>query len=159
MFSRSVTNSSGALQAQYAYDPYGRGTLLQGSVSSYFQYGGYYFHSPSGLNVTVHRSYSPVLGKWLSRDPIGEQESPNLYNYVNNDPIAWNDPSGFIAGVLGGHLNGHRLLTGPIYISFHPGFIGSRHNFLGSRRNFRGSHQIFIGPRRSFRGNRQNIDY
>ena len=46
---REMTISSGTVQAQYGYDPYGRATLIQGSLASDQQFGGYYFHAPSGL--------------------------------------------------------------------------------------------------------------
>jgi len=90
-----VTNSSGALQAQYAYDPYGRATPLQGSVSSDFQYAGYYFHAPSGLFLTLSRAYSASLGRFINRDRIGEAGGTNLYSYVDNQPVRFTDPSGF----------------------------------------------------------------
>ncbi|MDT8391562.1 MAG: RHS repeat-associated core domain-containing protein [Lentisphaeria bacterium] len=30
------------------------------------------------------RSYSPVLGRWINRDPIGEDGGENLYGFVLN---------------------------------------------------------------------------
>jgi hypothetical protein len=38
--------------------------------------------------------YDPYAGRWLSRDPIEEKGGLNLYDYVLNDPIRWNDPTG-----------------------------------------------------------------
>ncbi len=42
------------------------------------------------------RDYEPIIGRWLSKDPIrfGARDS-NLYGYVANDPVNFNDPSGF----------------------------------------------------------------
>jgi RHS repeat-associated protein len=91
---REVTNSSGSVQAQYGYDPYGQITLLRGTNFVDFQYAGYYFHARSGLNLTMCRSYSAILGRWLNRDPLGESASLNLYSYVNANPIRWTDPFG-----------------------------------------------------------------
>jgi hypothetical protein len=34
-----------------------------------------------------HRYYSPELGRWLSKDPIGEAGGLNLYGMVGNDPV------------------------------------------------------------------------
>ncbi len=39
-------------------------------------------HARSG-----HRSYSPALGRWLNRDPIGERGGKNLHSIVDNDPV------------------------------------------------------------------------
>jgi RHS repeat-associated protein len=91
---REMTDSSGNVQAEYSYDPYGRVSKLQGSVASDFQYGGYYYHSPSGLSLAVHRQYDANLGRWLNRDPIFEIGGVNLYSYVRNNPVSYIDPLG-----------------------------------------------------------------
>jgi RHS repeat-associated protein len=70
---REMVDSSGNIQAQYAYDPYGNETKLQGSLDSDFRYAGYYYHAPSGLSLTQNRAYSPVLGRFINRDPILDQ--------------------------------------------------------------------------------------
>jgi len=35
----------------------------------------------------VSAFYNPDIGRWLSRDPIGEAGGINLYGYVGNDPV------------------------------------------------------------------------
>ena len=91
---RDVINSSGTLVEQLTYDPYGRATLLQGSLLSDFQYASYYYHAPSGLNLTLNRALNPNLGRWINRDPIGEEGGVNLYAYVANDAILFVDLAG-----------------------------------------------------------------
>lgn len=94
-----MTDGSGAIVAQYAYSPFGEVTKLQGSGDSDFGYGGYYVHARSGLNLTLFRAYSPVLGRWLSRDPVGEIAGSNLYAYVGNNPISLVDPFGLMDSI------------------------------------------------------------
>ncbi|MBS2010083.1 MAG: hypothetical protein JST01_23745 [Cyanobacteria bacterium SZAS TMP-1] len=94
---REMTDNSGNIVAQYAYDPYGNATKLQGSMDSDFQYAGYYYHPRSGLSLTLNRAYSPVLGRFINRDPIGEEGGVNLYAYCENNPIGFHDPSGLQA--------------------------------------------------------------
>jgi RHS repeat-associated protein len=91
---REMTDTSGNIQAQYTYDPYGRVTQLQGSLTSDFQYAGYYFHAPSGLNLAVHRAYNATFGRWISRDPIKESGGVNLYAYVRNNVVEFTDYMG-----------------------------------------------------------------
>jgi len=91
---REMTDSSGAIQARYDYDPYGRATQVQGSLASDFQYAGYYEHANSGLNLTLFRAYDPNTARWLARDPLGEGWDSTLYSYVYNDPANLRDPLG-----------------------------------------------------------------
>ena len=92
---REITNSAGAIQAQYSYDPYGQVTKIAGTGTvSDFQYAGYYYHAPSGLSLTLNRAYNANLGRWINRDPVGEDGGINLYAYVNNEPINERDPLG-----------------------------------------------------------------
>jgi hypothetical protein len=42
--------------------------------------------------------YSPLIGRFMQRDPIGPAAGDeNLYRYVDNDPINFDDPSGMQA--------------------------------------------------------------
>jgi RHS repeat-associated protein len=91
---RELTDSSGAVQTRYDYDLYGRRTKLSGSVDADFGFTGHYYHQPSGLNLALYRAYDADLGRWLSRDPIGEVGGINLYGYVGNDPLNETDPLG-----------------------------------------------------------------
>lgn len=76
---------------QYRYGMFGEATQTVGTLASDFQYAGMYYHAPSGLNLTTYRPYSPVLGRFISRDPIG---GTNLYAYCGNNPISNRDPLG-----------------------------------------------------------------
>jgi RHS repeat-associated protein len=99
-----MDNSSGVTQAQYSYDSYGRVAKLAGSLDADFRYAGYYYHAPSGLSITQNRFYSPLLARWLNRDPIAERGGTNLYGYVANKPVSERDPSGLM-GILMAPIN------------------------------------------------------
>lgn len=91
---REVTDSSGTIQAQYGYDPYGQITNVQGTTDSDFGYARLYRHQASGLNLAAARAYSASLGRFLNRDPIEESGGSNLYAYAANNAISLTDPSG-----------------------------------------------------------------
>lgn len=92
---REMTNSAGTIQAQYGYSPWGDTTKLAGTgPDSDMQFAGMYKHQRSGLNLALCRPYNPLQGKWLSRDPVGENAGTNLFAYVGNNPVSFVDPLG-----------------------------------------------------------------
>ena len=51
--------------------------------------------SETGLMSYRNRFYSPILGRFIMRDPIGyNAEDENLYRYVQNNPFIFVDPEG-----------------------------------------------------------------
>jgi len=38
--------------------------------------------------------YSPSLGRFINKDPIGLAGGMNLYGYVGGNPVNWIDPNG-----------------------------------------------------------------
>lgn len=87
-------DASGNTLASFSYDPWGRRTQVSGIDFLDMGFTGFYFHWKSGLNFALYRAFNPNLGRWLSRDPIDEFGGPNLYRYVNNNPIFYHDPNG-----------------------------------------------------------------
>jgi uncharacterized protein RhaS with RHS repeats len=49
------------------------------------------------LNFAPYRPYLPPLGRWICRDPIGDEGGVNLYKYVLNDPVNEIDPLGLLS--------------------------------------------------------------
>lgn len=48
----------------------------------------------TGLYYFGYRYYAHWIGSWLSPDPIGPEDSENLYLYVHNNPVNLTDPNG-----------------------------------------------------------------
>jgi RHS repeat-associated protein len=96
---REMTDSSGAVRARYAYDPFGRRSKLSGDLEADFGFAGMFWCSEASLALTHFRAYDPELGRWLSRDPLSNAErnqGPNLYAYVRNEPISRIDRTGLM---------------------------------------------------------------
>jgi RHS repeat-associated protein len=52
------------------------------------------YDDKTGLSYYGYRFYAPALGRWMTRDPIGERGGINLYGFVDNNPINYVDPDG-----------------------------------------------------------------
>ena len=94
---REVTDLGGTVRASYSYDPFGRRLRISGDLEADFGFAGMFWSSEADLHLTPFRAYDPLIGRWLSRDPLEDAESeqgPNLYVYVLNNPVGANDPSG-----------------------------------------------------------------
>jgi RHS repeat-associated protein len=89
-----VTNGSGTVLARYGFDPWGRRILLSGTNVTSTGYTGHQWHSTAGMWLAQYRAYESDLGRWISEDPIGLDDGPNLYAYVANNPFQWIDPDG-----------------------------------------------------------------
>ena len=89
-----TANSAGTSTAIHSYGPYGEPNIATGIR---FRYTGQQFIGSLNLYYYKARFYSPALGRFLQTDPIGTADDPNLYAYVGNNPINFNDPSGLTA--------------------------------------------------------------
>ncbi|MGA3265516.1 MAG: RHS repeat-associated core domain-containing protein [Verrucomicrobiota bacterium] len=84
---REAVGANGLLATRYNYDPYGHKSLIQENLQTTFGFTGDFVHQKSGLYLTLFRALDSTSGRWLARDPKGEALNPNLYLYVNNNPI------------------------------------------------------------------------
>ncbi len=91
-------SESGAIAAQYIYDPYGNILQSSGPLADRFAFGfsTKYHDWETDLIAYQLRTYTPTHGRWLNRDPIGEVGGENLYAFVDNSPMQWNDSIGLI---------------------------------------------------------------
>lgn len=90
----------------FNYDPFGN-FLQAGTPVADFNYAGMLYNRDSGLYLTQHRAYDPVVGRWLSRDPVTKSNSalPNAYAYVEGNPLYSVDPGGLYTAQVGITVN------------------------------------------------------
>ena len=91
---RQITDATGIVLQWYNYDVFGAPTVANPVNQSRFEFAGREYDPETGLYHYRARAYSPVLGRYLQRDPIGFADDYNLYRYVKNNPINFTDPSG-----------------------------------------------------------------
>jgi RHS repeat-associated protein len=83
-----VVGANGAVRAHYEYDPFGSSTTESGTLAdeNLFRFSTKYWDADIKLLYYGLRYDSPNLGRWLSRDPIGEKGGVNAYVFVLNSP-------------------------------------------------------------------------
>jgi RHS repeat-associated protein len=96
----ALVDSSQNVVATYTYDPFGNLLSKTGTVDQPFRYSTKLYDEKTGLSYFGYRFYSPALGRWLNRDPLGEAGGINLYSYVRNNPLNRVDPYGMVDWAL-----------------------------------------------------------
>ena len=99
-------DASGSVSRRWAYEPFGKADWLDANFNAAppepeawpVLFGGYRMEENTGLYKVRHRTYDPALGRWLSRDPIGERGGMNLYGFVGNNGVNRWDLLGFSEG-------------------------------------------------------------
>ena len=98
----AICDPTGAVQERYAYTPYGVCQFLSSLFvvqpdGSAFDWNVLYTGRTldlTGLYYYRERYYHPLLGVFVSRDPIGQRGGINPYQYVGDRPAGRSDPTG-----------------------------------------------------------------
>ena len=94
-----LTSSAEAVTDSYLYQAFGNLFSSSGATTNPFRFvgqPGYYYDSALSQYYVRARHYNPATARWLSADPIGLAGGPNLFAYVQNDPLQMIDASGLI---------------------------------------------------------------
>ena len=84
----ALLDDTGAELARWHRGPFGEPLAESGQTHLCpFGFATHYTDAETGLVYFGYRYYSPQQGRWLSREPLGEFESQNLYAYAGNDPV------------------------------------------------------------------------
>ncbi len=97
-----TAGTDGTVAARYEYGPFGEPIRSSGSstiaastgAGNPFRFSTKYTDAESDLLNYGHRYYNPSIGRWLSRDPIGERGGANLAGFVRNCPVSTIDSLG-----------------------------------------------------------------
>lgn len=90
------TDANGAVISKTQYDPWG--DTWAGAEPNLVGYTGHVNDSATGLVYAQQRYYDPVIGRFLSADPVRTDadtgRSFNRYRYATNNPFRFADPDG-----------------------------------------------------------------
>jgi len=90
---RYLMDVTGAVTDTYDYDAFGNVVATTGTTANVYRYQGEAFDAETGLYYLRARYYDPVVGRFLSVDPLADQgEHP--YEYAGADPVNGHDPTG-----------------------------------------------------------------
>lgn len=127
------SDEDGNVIARYSFDPYG---LPQTPISDGPGFTGHNMDGDSGLIYMQQRYYDPLVGRFLSVDPMGVDSSNawnfNRYNYAANNPMSNRDPTGGVC-INGYNLSSPMCLRSIYYERLHADpRISNRTSFFGA---------------------------
>lgn len=98
----AYVDAQGNIVAEYLYDVFGNMLEQRGSMADVFhmKFSTKYYDRETGLYYFGRRFYCPQIGRWMSRDPAGEDGGLNLYQFCGNAPTYGIDPLGMKIVVL-----------------------------------------------------------
>ncbi|MFT5319417.1 MAG: RHS repeat-associated protein, partial [Chlamydiales bacterium] len=89
----------------YRYNAFGEEQIFNASgdsaeetqIANPWRYSSKRMDEETGLIFFGRRYYMPETGRWITRDPAGFADGPNLYAYVHGNPMKYYDPYGLTA--------------------------------------------------------------
>jgi|GEM_PF-1141395 len=123
----AITGDDGNCKNLYSYQPFGIQSLTVEATANDYCFAGLWgaVQGTNGNVFMMNRIYSPIIGQFLSDDPIGILGDANRRAYVDNMPLTYIDPSGLSQTVTlyiwGGLTGGHAAIeVGNAYLSKYP---------------------------------------
>ena len=95
---QKLTDGTGAIVWDGVFDPFGNTVSTTGSVTMNMRFPGQYFDAESDLHQNWFRNYDPNTGRYVQSDPLGLLGGINTYEYVDENPLIYSDPSGLFSG-------------------------------------------------------------
>jgi RHS repeat-associated protein len=100
----AITDANGNIVERVYYDIYGMPTFTdaagnvipKSSIGNNILFQGREYDYELNLYYFRARYYDPIMGRFLSTDPMGYADSMNLYQAFNMNPLNFTDPSGTI---------------------------------------------------------------
>jgi RHS repeat-associated protein len=117
-----ILNESGKVVEHYNYNVFGK-PHIKSSIDNTLFFTGSKYDFKINLQYNRYRYYSPDLGRFITRDPIGYSSGLNLYEYVWSNPVIYLDPYGLVVqqiifnaimGVIAGDMPGGSVIGSAI---------------------------------------------
>ncbi|MDD2907836.1 MAG: polymorphic toxin type 33 domain-containing protein [Candidatus Gracilibacteria bacterium] len=90
-----ISDENGDIVVSYEYDSFGNAKITSGAdIGNTILFTGREYDKEIGLYYLRARYYDANLGRFISRDPIGQVDDVNLYSYVGNNVMNYVDLMG-----------------------------------------------------------------
>ncbi len=89
----ALADSTGTMQTQYTFDPFGSTAQTGNSTTNSLAYTG---RETEGIGLCYYRAryYDPAVAGFVSEDQNGFKSGTNFYSYVHNNPLNFLGPMG-----------------------------------------------------------------
>lgn len=100
-----INASTGEMAESYRYSAFGELTvfsatgtpLAQSALNTPWLFSSKRYDIETGLIFYGKRYYSPSIGKWLTKDPLGSIDGTNSYLFLHNNPLSQIDTHGLFS--------------------------------------------------------------
>jgi RHS repeat-associated protein len=100
----AITDENGNTVERVSYDTFGMPTfkdaageaVSKSTIGSTFLFHGHRYDAETNLYYFRARYYDPIMGRFLKTDPLGYEDSMNLYQGFNQNPGNFTDPMGTV---------------------------------------------------------------
>lgn len=94
-----LLDTEGNIAETYRYSAFGE-TISMCSIDNPWRFSSKRYDPETGFLYFGYRYYDPVIGRWITPDPAGFADGPNLYAYTHNRPLVYIDPDGRLVWFL-----------------------------------------------------------
>lgn len=100
---RSTRREDTTKSVSFEYVPYGKVYASSGLGQLFTQdrFTGHEYDYETNMYWAPYRNYRPDMLRWISRDPLGMFDGPNVYGYVQGRPTSYGDSTGAFVNVGG----------------------------------------------------------
>jgi RHS repeat-associated protein len=113
----------------------------QKGIANPVRFQGQYHDHETGLHYNRYRYYDPMVGRFISQDPISYAGGLNLYFYGDN-PVVLIDPLGLAGHKVGANTAGQDVLARGVHVNVNGAGLPPAGGHIALKPNAEGTHVV-----------------